>query len=158
LSSQGGNLVDQCAESGWIVHGHIGQDLAIQIHAGFLQSVHETAVGHVGLLAGGSDAHNPQRSEIALLEAAALIAVTQRLLDRFLCGAVQLALSKEETLGKGERLTTTVATLGTTFYSRHVFSFFLIAPHLYRGRFPAEQARAARCPLGAAEFRGVTIL
>src|SRR5258706_5645030 len=114
---RGFSLVYQRAERGWIVHGHVGQHFAIQIDAGLLQPVHETAVGDLGLLAGGADTHDPQRAEVALLEPAAFVAVAQRLLHRFLGGTVQLALGEEKTLGYGECLTTTVATLSTTSYS-----------------------------------------
>ena len=45
-------------------------------------------------------------------------------LDRFLCGAMQLALGKKETLGQGECLFPARTPVGTTFYSRHVLSPF----------------------------------
>src|SRR5579884_503573 len=131
-------LRDQGAESRAIRGGKIGQALAVQLDARFLEPAHEAAVGDVRGAAGGSDAHDPQRTEIPLLQPAPDVAVAQRFFHRFLRGPVQLALGKEKTLGETECLAPVLAALDATFYSGHVFS-----PCQYLKS--ADQARAALC-------------
>src|ERR1700733_15144159 len=115
---------DQGAEGGSVAIGQIRKKLAIQLTSSLLQSVHETAVGNIGGAAGGSDAHDPQAAEIALLEAPAFVAVAQRLLYRLLGGWVQFALGEEKPLGKGQGPAPAIAALTSTLSSRHVFSPF----------------------------------
>src|SRR5438067_334302 len=91
LAARRVGLVHKRLERGGILQGHIGEDLAIQIHTGLLEPVHEAAIGCAGGLAGGADPHDPEGAEIALLEAAAFVAVAQRFLDGFLRRTVQLA-------------------------------------------------------------------
>jgi len=81
---------DKTYESGGIVNRNISQNLAVQIDSGTLQAAYEFAVGNSGGAAPGVDAHNPERPEIALFQPAADIAVSERLFDGFLRGAVQL--------------------------------------------------------------------
>jgi hypothetical protein len=50
-------------------------------------------------LGGRVDANDPQTAEIALLALASDVAVFERFLDRFLRGAIQLALGQEEAAG-----------------------------------------------------------
>src|ERR1035438_1453654 len=56
----------QLLESGIVFEGDVRQNLAIQVHAGGLQAVQELAVGKAGGAAGGVDAHDPQRTVVAL--------------------------------------------------------------------------------------------
>ncbi len=106
-----------------VIHSDIGQHFAIQHHTGALQSADETAVRDVGNAAGGIDSHNPKRTEVPLLEPASYITVLQRLLNGFLRRPVQLRLSKKESLGSLKGLVAVIPPIGTTFNSRHVFSF-----------------------------------
>ena len=48
LFERGFGLIHQRAERGRIGHRHIGEDFAVQFDAGFLQAVHELAVGNLG--------------------------------------------------------------------------------------------------------------
>ena len=61
----------QLREGGGVVDGQLGQHLAVDGHAGGLQTVHEAGVVHAVDLAGRGDAGDPQLTEIALLQAAA---------------------------------------------------------------------------------------
>src|ERR1700722_1852532 len=61
-------LGDQRAEPDRIAIRHIRQNLAIQIDAGLLEAIHEAAIRDLSDAAGGADAHNPQRPEVALFE------------------------------------------------------------------------------------------
>ncbi len=81
---------DKRLETRRVVDGDIGEHFTIEFDARALESTHELAVGNLRLAASGVDAHDPQRAEIALLEPAADVTVTQRLFNGFLRGAVQL--------------------------------------------------------------------
>jgi hypothetical protein len=81
-------LVDQQRESRRIARRHFRQNLAVQAHPGHFQAVHELAVGKARLPAARVDAHNPQRTEFALLVFAADVSVFERLLDGFLRRAI----------------------------------------------------------------------
>src|SRR5581483_4525621 len=73
-------------------HGEVRQALAIQRDAGLLQAAHELSVSEAVLPRGGVDADDPEPAEVPLLAAAADVGVLERRVDRFLRGAVQLAL------------------------------------------------------------------
>ena len=70
-------LFAQRRKPGGIVDRQIGQDLAIQFDAGLLQSIDELAVADTVQLGGGADAHNPDRTELALLLLAAALGELQ---------------------------------------------------------------------------------
>ena len=73
--------------------------LAIERDAGVLQAVDQLAVGQAVLARRGVDADDPQAAEVALLAAAADEGVLERGVDRFLRGAIQLALVGVVALG-----------------------------------------------------------
>src|SRR5580704_6703231 len=91
-------LVHQRTKRRRILHRQVGENFAIQFNTGLFETVDESAVGNFGLTASRTNADNPKRAEIALLQAASNIAVPQRLLHGFLGGAMQLALSEKEAL------------------------------------------------------------
>src|ERR1039457_2971328 len=91
-------LLYQQAEVRRVAGRHFGQYLAVQIHARRFQAVHEFAVGDTGLPATRVDAHDPQRTEFALLVLASDVGISEGLLDGFLRRAVQLALGEEKSL------------------------------------------------------------
>ena len=62
--------------------GEIGENLAVDLDAGLVEAVDETAIGQAVLADGGIDALDPQRTEIAL----AGLPVARRILHRFLDG------------------------------------------------------------------------
>ena len=57
---------DQRGESFGVAHGHIRQNLAVEIDARHLQAVNQLAVGDAVIARGGADALNPQRAIVAL--------------------------------------------------------------------------------------------
>ena len=63
---RGFGLLGDLVKCRLVVHGQIGQDLAVDIDRCLLQAVHEHAVAHAQLAHGGVDAGDPQRAEFAL--------------------------------------------------------------------------------------------
>src|SRR5579884_698029 len=122
---RGSGFFNQRSEAGGIVYGDVGEDFAIQIDACLLEAVDELAVGDLQRAAGGIDAHNPKRAEIALLEAAADVAVTERFFDGFLRGAIQLRFGKKVAFRPAKCFVAVVPPMGTSFYSWHVFLLLL---------------------------------
>src|SRR5918992_5745758 len=56
-----------------IVHGDVGQHLAVELDARAAQAVHELAVRHALAARGRVDAHDPQPAEVALAVAAVAV-------------------------------------------------------------------------------------
>ena len=83
-------LVDDGAEGGRLVHGEVGEDLAVDLDAGLAEAVDEARVGQVGVMLAdrGVDPLDPERAEGALADLAVAGRVLQRLVDRLLGGAV----------------------------------------------------------------------
>src|SRR5215469_15111442 len=123
---------------------HIRQNLAVQIQPGGLQAVQELAIGNARVAAGSVDAHDPQRAVLALLVLSAYVGELQAALDRFLRGAMQLALGEKITRRQLQRLFPGSPAVGTTFNSRHVSSPYKMAAG-QNGRLGlADRARATR--------------
>src|SRR5690606_28103301 len=117
----------------------VRQHLAVQGDAGLHQAVDEAAVAHAVDAGRGVDARDPQGAELALLLLAADVGVLQRLRDRLLGDAEDLAASVVVTLRLLEDLLVAPTRLYTTFDSCHFLS-----PHKYgsmRSRRPASSAR-----------------
>jgi len=76
----------QLLEGFRIADGQLGQELAIDIHVGFLEPADEHAVGKTMLARRGIDAGDPQLTEIALLPPAVLVGVLKPTEDRFFGG------------------------------------------------------------------------
>src|SRR5260370_40847488 len=87
-------FVDQDGKSGFVLQGDLGQHLAIQIDAALLQTADEFTIRNSGVPAGRADAHDPQRTESALLQAASPAHVAWRLPDRSLPAAATRALGQ----------------------------------------------------------------
>src|SRR6185437_2907115 len=76
-------------------------------------------------LGGGADAHNPQRTELALLEPAPGVRELQPALHRLFGGTVQLGFSQEIAAGALQYLFALGAAFGSAFDTRHgVLLFF----------------------------------
>src|SRR5581483_5663439 len=80
----GGGLIDQGLEGGSVLHGDIGQHLAVHGNARKREAVDKSAVGQPVLAHGGVDALDPQGTEGALAPLAVAIGVLHRLFDRLL--------------------------------------------------------------------------
>ncbi len=61
-----------------ILHGEVGQNLAVDFDAARLQTVHELAVGKAAQTRRGADALNPQLAELPLAVAAVAIRLRLR--------------------------------------------------------------------------------
>src|SRR6202034_1907331 len=110
---------DQRGEPLGIPHGHVRQNLPVEINPAGLQAVDQLAVGGAVGPRGGADALDPQRAVITLTRPAVAIGVTQRTVHPFLRGAEELALCEEESLGVSQQLLAAGAPFGTAFYSWH---------------------------------------
>src|SRR4051812_36306974 len=74
-----------------LVHGEVGEHLAIDLDAGLLDAIDETAVAQVELARRRVDALDPQCAEVALLEPATAVGVLAGLDDGLLRRAEYLA-------------------------------------------------------------------
>ena len=75
--------------------GNLGEHLAVEGDAGFLEAIHKLGVVHVIELAAGGDPGDPQAAERSLFLFSADERVAPGLHYRFFRGAEQLASSKE---------------------------------------------------------------
>src|ERR1019366_9295309 len=82
LRRGGLRLLAQRRKSGGVVDRQIGQDLAIQINAGFLQTIDELAVAGAVQLGRGADAHDPNGAVLPLLLLASAVGELQPTFDR----------------------------------------------------------------------------
>src|SRR6187402_3342447 len=73
--------VGQLLEGRRIMHGQVGQNLAVQIDARILQSAHEARIGGAVVAAGSIDALNPQATKVALAQLAASVGVNPALVE-----------------------------------------------------------------------------
>src|SRR3954453_12802157 len=76
--------VGESPEGLGVADGDVGQDLAVELHAGLLEAVHEGPVAHAVLAGGRVDTGDPQPAEVALAVAAVPVAVLVGLEDGFL--------------------------------------------------------------------------
>src|SRR5262249_9550706 len=82
-----------------IVDRELGELLAVQRHAGFLQSVDEGRVAHAAHPRRGVDADHPQPAELPLLRAAVARREGPGAQERLAHGAPQLRAAAAEALG-----------------------------------------------------------
>src|SRR5699024_1267395 len=81
--------LDQRREGSRVVHGQVGQDLAVHLDAGELEALDKPVVGHVVGPGGRVDAGDPQLPEVALALATVAVAVGHRVEHLLLGLAVQ---------------------------------------------------------------------
>src|SRR5690606_23792771 len=112
-------LLRQGGKARGVVHGDVGQHLAVEGDAGLHQAIHEAAVADAVGARRRVDAGDPQRTEIALLLLAADVGVLQRLRDRLLGDAEDLATGVVVALGLLQDLLVTTARLHATLDSCH---------------------------------------
>src|SRR3954464_11479939 len=121
-SQLGLHLVHDAGKRRGVVVGDIGQDLAVDVDAGFPDPVGELAVGQAVRTRGGVDTGDPQLAEDALLGTTVAVGILPRLHHRFLGDAEDVTAAAAETLGEREDLLVTGACRYTTFDARHVCS------------------------------------
>ena len=93
---------NQSGEASRIIHGDVSQNLAVQLAAGLLQTVHETAVRNVIQMACRIDTGDPQTTEISLFLTAADIGISHGVHDSSLCTLVLFGTSTIEALRQGQ--------------------------------------------------------
>src|SRR3954454_7573730 len=81
--------LDQRDERGQVVDGQVGQDLAVDLDTREAQALDEAVVGEAVGAGAGVDPLDPQLAELALLLAAGVVAVDQRVGDLLLGLAVE---------------------------------------------------------------------
>ena len=94
----GVGLLDQFhnrLESLRIGHGHVGQNLAVQLDVGLQQAGDELAVAQAERTDGGVDADDPQPAEIALAVVAVAVGVDAGADEIFLGGTQQAATAAD---------------------------------------------------------------
>src|SRR3954451_17031799 len=101
--------LDESAEGLGVAHGDVGQDLAVQLDAGQLQTMDERAVGHALGARGRVDARDPQTAEVTLAVATIAVRVRVRLHHRFLRALVRGVGLPAEALGPLEDLAALLA-------------------------------------------------
>ncbi len=77
-------LFDDGLESLGLVHGKVGEDLAVDFDTGFVQGTHQTAVGETFQTGGSIDTLNPQTTEFALFVLTVAVSIGQTLLPSIL--------------------------------------------------------------------------
>ena len=73
-------LVNDSLESLGIVHGQVGEHLAVDLYSGFVNQAHELGVGEIFEACGGIDTLYPESAEVALFLLAVAIGVCQTFL------------------------------------------------------------------------------
>src|ERR1700684_4231166 len=76
------------SESVCVAHGDVSQNLAVQLHTGERQAVHELRVAHPVLAGGSIDARDPQPAEVPLAVAPIPVGIGIRLHQRLLGASV----------------------------------------------------------------------
>src|SRR3954453_24238819 len=111
--------VGESPEGLGVADGDVGQDLAVELHAGLLEAVHEGPVAHAVLAGGGVDAGDPQAAEVALAVAAVPVAVLVGLEDGFLGPLVVRVGLAAVALGQLERGAALLARVDGALDPRH---------------------------------------
>lgn len=101
------NLLYDGLESGGIVEGEIGEDLAVDLDAGLVDETHELGVAEVFEASGSVDTLNPESAEVALLILAVAIGVGQTLFPGVLGNGPYVAAAAEVAAGEFEDFFTT---------------------------------------------------
>src|SRR4051812_9870593 len=91
--------LSKSAERLSVADGDIGQHLAVELHLGQAQAVHELAVAHALLAGRGVDALDPQAAELALAVLAVAVGVGARLEQLLLRALVARMLLAAVALG-----------------------------------------------------------
>ncbi len=103
-----------------LVDRHVGQDLAVDLDAGLVQAVDETAIGQAVLADGGVDALDPERAEIALAALAVAVGILHRLVDGLLGDADGILAAAVKTLGGLQNFLVLGVGGNASFYTCHV--------------------------------------
>src|SRR5690625_5086480 len=122
LLQRGLSLLDQARESCRLMHRQIRQNLAVDLDAGLVDSVHELGVGQAMLTGGRIDSLDPECAKLALAHPAIAIGVLQRLFDPLDGDAVNVLATAAVSLGLLDDLLVGGMPGRATLDSCHVFS------------------------------------
>src|SRR5256885_7651738 len=89
----------QCAESNFIMHSHLGKNLAIYLDIGSMNSVHQLTIAHTMHTCSRVDTCNPQAAHITLAITAVAIHISHLAHDRLMCRTDKKATCRTMALG-----------------------------------------------------------
>ena len=105
----GSDRLDQGGEGLGVLKRDGSEDLPIELDAGNLQGVDETAVGDAIGAGRGIDADDPEAADLTLLVAPVAVSVLERLEERVLSNPEDCAATTTETRGLLQHFVTTTA-------------------------------------------------
>ncbi len=103
------HLVDNRLESGGVVEGEVGQDLAVDLDTSLVDEAHELGVRKVLHAGGGVDTLDPQSAEVALLILAVAVSVSQTLFPSVLGNGPYITAAAKVAAGEFQDFFTTSA-------------------------------------------------
>ncbi len=93
------HLVHDCFESFGIVHGEVGENLAVDFDSGLVDESHKLAVGKILKTRSSVDTLNPESAEIALFVLTVAICICETLFPSVLGYCPHIAAATEITSG-----------------------------------------------------------
>ena len=96
--------IDDSFESLRVIHGQVGEDLAVQTDVLLCELAHELGVGNTILTGSCVDPLDPKSTEIALLGLAVTVSIGQTLLISVLCYGPDILSGEEISAGSLENL------------------------------------------------------
>ena len=98
------NRIDDSLECLGIVHGEVGENLAVETDILLRELAHELGIGNTVLTGGGVDPLDPKGAEIALLGLAVTVSVSQTFLVSVLRYGPDILSGEEITAGSLKNL------------------------------------------------------
>ena len=99
-----GNRLDDGFERLGVIHGEVGENLAVETDILLRELAHELGIGDTVLTRGGVDPLDPEGAEIALLGLAVTVGVSQTFLVSVLCYGPDIPSGEEISAGSLENL------------------------------------------------------
>ena len=96
--------IDDCFERLWVVHGEIGENLAVETDVLLRELAHELREGDAVLTGSGVDSLNPESAEATLLGLAVTVSVGETFLVSVLRYSPDILSGEEITAGSLENL------------------------------------------------------
>src|SRR5215831_11316727 len=118
-AESGLRLLRERTEGRRVVHRDVGEHLAVDLHAGLVQSVDDAAVGKAVDTRRRVDARDPERAELALVLPPVAVGVLPRLDDGLLRRAIDLAPGIVVALRLTKNFLVTATGRHATLYSCH---------------------------------------
>src|SRR5207245_7641398 len=119
------HLARQLRKRRRVTRRHIGEHLAVELHAQRLQAVNKLAVGKLMSARRRADANDPEAAKVALAPATVAVGEAACAVRGLLHGSIELALVEEGSLGELGELLALRAAYRAALDSRHGFRSFL---------------------------------